>query len=217
MRIDFTFDPERHLYLVEGRPVPSVTQVLHSARLAADFSMVPPDVLERKRIIGQYVHTATQYLDEGCLDLETVDPELQPYLAAYQRFLEESGFRPQLIEHRLVSSVAGILCGGTVDRVGSMNGRLWLIDLKCVDRLYRGFALQTAGYELLLPKPVLPPFKYTRAVLQLRRDGSPKLSPPYEDPSDLDVFRAALITTIWKMNRGMAIDTGAWSELDEAA
>jgi len=25
----------------------------------------------------------------------------------------------------------------------------------------------------------------------------------------LDVFRAALITTIWKMNHGMAIDTGA--------
>ena len=104
-----------------------------------------------------------------------------------------------------------------MDRVGLMNGRLWLIDLKCVDRLYPGFALQTAGYELLLPKPVVPPFKYTRAVLQLRRDGSPKLSPPYEDPSDLDVFRAALITTVWKINRGMAIDTGVWSELDEAA
>ena len=53
MGVDFTFDPERHLYLVDGRPVPSVTQVLHSARLAADYSMVPPDVLERKRIIGQ--------------------------------------------------------------------------------------------------------------------------------------------------------------------
>src|SRR5438128_7894060 len=65
--IDFTFDPERHLYLVDGRPVPSVTQVLHSARLAADYSMVPPDVLERKRIIGEYLHKATQYLDEGSL------------------------------------------------------------------------------------------------------------------------------------------------------
>jgi hypothetical protein len=54
-------------------------------------------------------------------------------------------------------------------------------------------------------------------VLQPRRDGSPELSAPYDDPSDLDVFRAALITTVWKMNRGMAIDTGTWSELDEAA
>ena len=217
MDIDFTFDPERHLYVVEGRPVPSVTQVLHAAGLGADYSMVPPGVLERKRVIGEYVHRATQYLDEGCLDLETVDPEVQPYLSAYERFVAESGFRPQLIEHRLVSRVAGILCGGTVDRVGLMNGKPWLIDLKCVDRLYPGFALQTAGYELLLPKPVVPPFRYTRAVLQLRRNGSPRLSSPYDDPSDLDVFRAALITTVWKVQHGMAIDTGAWSDLDEAA
>lgn len=48
-----------------------------------------------ERTIGEYVHKATQYLDEGCLDLETVDPELQPYLAAYQRFLEPT--RSQLI------------------------------------------------------------------------------------------------------------------------
>jgi hypothetical protein len=53
MGVDFTFDPERHLYMVDGQPVPSVTQVLHSAGLAADYSMVPRDVLERKRIIGQ--------------------------------------------------------------------------------------------------------------------------------------------------------------------
>jgi hypothetical protein len=43
------------------------------------------------------------------------------------------------------------------------------------------------------------------------------MSPPYDDPSDLDVFRAALITTVWKMNRGMTIENGTWSELEEAA
>jgi hypothetical protein len=217
MSIEFSFDANRHLYLVQGRPVPSVTQVLHSAGLGADYSMVPSQVLERKRIIGTYIHKATQFLDEGSLDLASVDAELQPYLSAYQRFLGESGFRPQLIEHRIVGSIGGMLCGGTVDRVGVVNGKLWIIDLKCVDRLYPGFALQTAGYELLLPKPLVPPFKYTRAVLQLRPDGSYKLSPPYEDPSDLDVFRAALITTIWKMNRGMTIENGLWSELEEVA
>jgi hypothetical protein len=56
MSIEFSFDANRHLYLVQGRPVPSVTQVLHSAGLGADYSMVPPEVLERKRIIGQFVH-----------------------------------------------------------------------------------------------------------------------------------------------------------------
>lgn len=85
-----------------------------------------------------------------------------------------------------------------------------------MDRLYPGSAVQTAGYELLLPKPLVPlsntPGLYFN--LQLRPDGSYKVSLPYEDPSDLDVFRAALITTIWKMNRGMVIESGSWSELD---
>jgi hypothetical protein len=139
--------------------------VLHAAGLGADYSRVPAEVLEHKRVLGQYVHQVTQYLDDGCLDLASVDPKLEPYLAAYERFRRESGFQPQLIEHRVVGSIGGMLCGGTVDRVGTMNGQLWIIDLKCVDRLYPGFAVQTAGYELLLPKPLSPPFKYTRAVL----------------------------------------------------
>ena len=216
MDIDFRFDPDRHLYLVHGRPVPSVTQVLHAAGLSADYSTVAADILERKRIIGEYVHKATQYLDEGCLDLGTIDPEIQPYLAAYQRFVDESGFRPRLIERRLVGNINGMLCGGTVDREGTMAGKLWIIDLKCIERVYPSFALQTAGYELLLPKPVVPPFRYTRAVLQLRPNGSCKLT-AYDDPADFDVFRAALAVTVWKINRGMNIETGGWSELDEAA
>jgi hypothetical protein len=51
MSIDFTFDGDRYLYLVQGRPVPSVTQVLQAAGLGANYSMVPPKVLERKRTI----------------------------------------------------------------------------------------------------------------------------------------------------------------------
>jgi len=192
--IEFTFDAQNHLYLVEGRP----------------------EVLERKRIIGEYVHKATQYLDEGCLDLETIDPEIQGYLSAYGNFIRESGFRPQLIEHRLVDRINGMLCGGTIDRTGAMAGKLWIIDLKCIDRLYPAFALQTAGYELLLPKPIIPPFKYDRAVLQLKRGGSYKFT-SYNSYADLDVFRAALAVSAWKMNHGMDIQTGARTDLDEAA
>jgi len=36
--IDFTFNAERHLYLVRERPVPRITQALHSAELSADYS-----------------------------------------------------------------------------------------------------------------------------------------------------------------------------------
>ena len=148
MDTDFSFDPSRHLYMVQGQAVPSVTQVLHAAGLSANYSSVAPEVLERKRIIGEYVHKATQYLDEGSLDLATIDPQIQPYLAAYQQFLNDSGFRSRLVEHRVVGNINGMLCGGTVDREGTMAGKLWIIDLKCIERLYPSFGLQTAGYEL---------------------------------------------------------------------
>lgn len=216
MDIDFRFDPERHLYLVGDRVIPSVTQVLHAAGLSADYSTVAPEVLERKRIIGEYVHKATQYVDEGSLDLATIDPEIQPYLAAYEQFIKHSGFRSRLVEYRLVGNINGMLCGGTVDREGTMADKLWIIDLKCIERLYPSFALQTAGYELLLPKPVAPPFHYTRAVLQLRPNGTYKLT-TYDDPADRDVFRAALAVTVWKMNHGLDVGSGHWSEVDEAA
>lgn len=217
MGIEFRFEPERHLYLVQERVVPSVTQVLHAAGISADYSTVAPEVLERKRTIGEYVHKATQYLDEGSLDLETIDPQIKPYLGAYQQFITDSGFRPRLVEHRLVGNINGMICGGTVDREGLMTGKLWIIDLKCIERLYPSFALQTAGYELLLPKPVTPPFRYTRAVPQLRPNGAYKLT-MYDDPADSIVFRSALSVTVWKMNHnGMGIGTGGWTEFDEAA
>jgi hypothetical protein len=104
MSFEFTFDADRPLYLVEGRPVPSVTRVLHAVGLGADYTLVPLQALERKRIIGNFVHRATQYLDEGSLDLASVDPELQPYLCGYERFLRESDFRIDRVsgswEHR---------------------------------------------------------------------------------------------------------------------
>jgi hypothetical protein len=116
MGIAFRFDQDRHLYLVQDRVIPSVTQVLHAARLSADYSTVAAEVLERKRIIGEYAHKATQYLDEGSLDLATVDSQIQQYLVAYQQFIKDSGFRQRLVEHRLVGNINGMLCGGTVDR-----------------------------------------------------------------------------------------------------
>jgi hypothetical protein len=75
--IDFTFDAERHLYLVQGKPVPSVTQVLHSAGLSADYSMVAPEVLERKRIIGEYVHVQSRLEEMKTLTVVSTDQQFE--------------------------------------------------------------------------------------------------------------------------------------------
>src|SRR3989338_2196847 len=91
-----TFDEENHLYCFEGKPVQSVTQILKSAGLIDDQWFT-----EAARRRGQYVHEAAQYLDEEDLNWENVDPILQPYLRAYEKFKAETGFIPILIEKRL--------------------------------------------------------------------------------------------------------------------
>jgi len=63
--VDFTFDAATHTYTAGGVRVPSVTQVLKLLPLGPDFSRVDPDVLERKRQLGNLVHDACAILDEG--------------------------------------------------------------------------------------------------------------------------------------------------------
>ena len=78
-----TFLAERHIYEYEGVVVPSVTQVLTLAGIH-DVSHVPLHYLERAAGIGSAVHQACEYLDEGKLDLESVDSLIVGYVLAYR-------------------------------------------------------------------------------------------------------------------------------------
>ena len=88
-----TFDPITHTFRINGVPVPSVTQALKAADIIDD-RFYTDEARER----GIAVHAACHYLDEECLDWETVAPEIVPYVEAYQRFKDESGSVPALIE-----------------------------------------------------------------------------------------------------------------------
>ena len=46
-----------------------------------------------------------------------------------------------MIEHRAADSIGGKLCGGTVDRIGMMNGKLWTINLKAPTGCMRALPL----------------------------------------------------------------------------
>lgn len=71
----FEFDPVAHRYTLDGRVLPSVTQIL---RGLDDFSHVPARVLERARDRGTRVHSACNLDVLGTLDEATVDDEVAP-------------------------------------------------------------------------------------------------------------------------------------------
>ena len=75
------FDEGAHVYKVNDRVVPSVTQIIYAAGLVDDTWFT-----DEARNRGRIVHTASHYLDENDLVLDSLDEKYRPYLSAWERF-----------------------------------------------------------------------------------------------------------------------------------
>src|SRR5690606_18835965 len=97
--------------------------------------------------IGQHVHAACHYDDEGDLDEATVHPDVRPYLEGWRLFRREMGFVPLLLETRVYHPIYRY--AGTLDRFGLLehqSGVYVLVDIKTGDPEAAAAALQTAAY-----------------------------------------------------------------------
>lgn len=184
------FDAETHKYFIQDVCVPSVTQVLKECGIIDDRFYT-----EEARERGKAVHLATQLLDEDDLDWDSLDPSLEGYVRAYERFKTESGFVPVLIEERVYNPVS--MYAGTLDRTGYFSNikNKTLIDIKS-GAPEPWAAIQTAAYEHCLLQ------RFSRHALQLKPDGTYRLSPQYRDPNDIKLFLSALSIVHWKRNHG---------------
>jgi len=149
------FREEDHSYLVDGRPVPSVTQVLREIGLYG----VRFDYLDDSyRIFGTAVHKACAlYLDGlrrgidadgwGRLDPDATDERVVAYVDQFRQAIKALEFRPELIEEPVCYSTA---VAGTLDAWGeSIYGPI-LIDIKASMSRLPAYRLQTAAYQLCL-------------------------------------------------------------------
>lgn len=187
----FTFDEATHTYRMEnGEILPSVTTVLKDMGF---YGNAESWFTEESATRGTYVHRLIQYYLEGTLDFRTIDDGLRPYLDAWQRFEVDTGFSPMEIEKAMASETHRF--AGTVDYVGLLSCGPSIIDLKS-GAVGPVVGLQTAGYELLLDKPV------KRFALQLKDDGRYKLT-EFKDRNDRRVFQAAL--AVWWYQRNNKI------------
>lgn len=158
-----TFDPIPHEYRFNGVRVPSVTEIL---RPLSDFSGIPAAVLEAKRDLGQRVHLACQLDDEGDLDESSVEDDVAPYLAAWRKFLVQSGAKVVLNEQRVYEPA--LRYAGTVDNVLLLNGHKWVVDKKTSIATPLSASAQTSAYLRALNDPTVT----RRAVVRLRPDGA---------------------------------------------
>ena len=89
-----TFDPAGHIYRHRdtGAIVPGVTTILKDCGISADFEGLSQlceqigRAVALKRDIGTAVHQAAHYFDDNDLALDSVDPQVMPYLDAWMTF-----------------------------------------------------------------------------------------------------------------------------------
>ena len=121
------FDADEHQYSGGGRVYPSVTQILDAAGFGEWKRAIDPDVLERARQRGTAVHAACEYINEGDLDWDSLDPEIRPYVEAYAEWKEQTAFRIDFVEPRMIHRKLGF--AGTADIIGTINGSIAIPDL----------------------------------------------------------------------------------------
>lgn len=175
-------------YTIHNKKFVRVTALLR-ARGLIDFSNIPEHDREFYLERGTANHKLWQDIEEGTADNFTYDPRVEEYRAGHARFLKETGFRamPGGIEMLVKitwkdlglspakeGEPAGV--AGTLDRLGTIQGRMVLVDYK-TSSVPASTAIQTAAYTLMLPS-----YKFheiERRGVAFRNNGTYLMSPRY--------------------------------------
>lgn len=108
---ELEFIEDIHRYQFRGIILPSVTEILKDEGFI-DTSFYN----DYGRTRGTYVHKARHLDDRGELDDDSIDPAIEPYLQAWRKFRNESGFTPIISEVPMVC--ISLMYAGTPDVIG---------------------------------------------------------------------------------------------------
>lgn len=181
MAEELVFDEVKGLFIVGGKRVPRVSEILVNGGIVD-----PKFYTEESRIRGTAVHQAV-FLDIfGDLHVDNLHPVVRPYLEAWFLFKRQTNFRPieALCEKRLYQPIYRYV--GKPDIMGFLNGRPVLIDIKSGGDGAAKY--QLAAYREF---PAILAYQPARFSLCLKNDGRYKLN-VHEDPRDWLRFLEAL-------------------------
>ena len=187
--MSLTFDDATHTYRWNGVVVPGVTSIL---KPLSGYGQVPPNILQAASEFGRAVHLACELDDLALLDEDHLDPALVPYLQAWRKFSLEHEVSWEQIEkpgyHQMLRFA------GTPDRVGTVNRRRAVVDIKTTAELMTTVGPQLAAYAQITD----PQFGMTleRIGVQLKGDGTYHAQ-RYTDPTDWPVFASLLTLRAW--------------------
>ena len=160
------FFDEGHKYTIDGEELPSVSELTRfiSREIYGDVGQFN---LDRAADRGTAVHKATELLDKyGTVE---IDEDIAPYLQAYIAFRKEHKCEWQKIEY--ATHHPENLYAGTLDRVGTVDGKLVVLDIKTSSTIQKPlYTAQLNLYRKTLPGPI-----EQLVILHLKKDGTYKL------------------------------------------
>ena len=160
------FFDEGHKYTLDGEELPSVSELTRfiSREIYGDVGQFN---LDRAADRGTAVHKATELLDKyGTVE---IDEDISPYLKAYIAFRKEHKCEWQKIEY--ATHHPENLYAGTLDRVGTVDGKLVVLDIKTSSTIQKPlYTAQLNLYRKTLPDPI-----EQLVILSLKKDGTYKL------------------------------------------
>ena len=167
--IKIDFDPERHIYTLDGFKLPSVTQIMEPMSLML-YASVPDNTLNTAADRGTRVHE--QVSNIVLYGIEETDDDTEPYVAAFLDFQQH--YHPTWLasEYRAYHKV--MRYAGTIDLIGYIepddgNG-VDVVDLKCTAQFHSVMlATQIAAYAEALKSHGVP--VRSRYGLQLLNTG----------------------------------------------
>lgn len=176
--------------MISRSDLPRVTHILDAAGLSPDLSGIAPAILERARRRGTALHEAIEAHTYDYLDRGAMDEEAKGYLAGYERFLAETGYKPVVSEVEVVSEKWGYI--GHADGIGWIGTERCLPDWKSVASLdVASVSYQLAAYKLAYEEQrPTEPIKRLLAI-QFKPNGTYKMF-AVTDPRAESVFLAAL-------------------------
>ena len=173
------FDPTTHVYTTDdGTTVPSVTQRIRRAGLlgpAAQF--YSPESADR----GTAIHLACEHRDQGRDVSAFLKGEFGGFLTSYIKWCE--AMEPVWTSIETPKYSPRYQTAGTPDRVGTINGRPVVLDLKSGGKA-SWHGVQLSLYSLIIQDSDIPPRERRRIVLYLRGNGRMAQSVEFSSPYD---------------------------------
>lgn len=188
---------EDHSYWLGSRRLPSVTQILKAEGWMGNMQWYTED----GRQTGEDVAVTTALFDQGepaagHAVLEAL-PDVKPYVEAWRKYVNASGFQIEAVEERVCDSLLGY--AGTLDRRGTIDGLPTVVDMKRY-----GFepwhALQLTAYAWACESSFALPYRCEHVQLKPSGAFSRQI---VEMNGFIDQWRAALANFHGKCNHGV--------------